>query len=160
MAKTIQLSRNAELGKCCRRRPILKPVWTGSRPQRHNRAANRTRRSDWAEILVPALNGPHNSKPWTVSLRRFLRGAYLSGTGSAAADNSSVWIRFVPLAGCNSNPTGLRLRPKAQEEITHDGLVLLGIMVPQSHVHGPRIDVVFNHVRACLGQVLADRDRN
>ena len=76
MAKTIQLSRNTELPKYCRRRPTLRPALTGRRPHRHSRTANRPRTSDWAEMSVPALNGPHNSKPWTVSLKRLLRNAY------------------------------------------------------------------------------------
>lgn len=74
MAKTTQLSRNAELGKYCHRRLARNPNWRG-RP-RHTRTANKTRTSDWNKASVPAQNGPHNSRPWAVSLKRLLRDAY------------------------------------------------------------------------------------
>ena len=72
MGKTIQLSRNRELSRFCHRRPVRGRL---SPPPRDQSMAT-TRASDWAKASVPALTGPHNSRPWATGLRRLLRTAY------------------------------------------------------------------------------------
>ena len=71
MAKVIQLSRNGELSRFCHRRPAHRacPVLDtgptrGSRrtPTRYQ-SMTRMPISDWTQASVPALSGPHNSRP-------------------------------------------------------------------------------------------------
>ena len=73
MGKTIQLSRNRELSRFCHRRPVRGRL---SPPPRDQSMATTPRASDWAKASVPALTGPHNSRPWATGLRRLLRTAY------------------------------------------------------------------------------------
>ena len=73
MAKVIQLCRNGELSRLCRRRPVHGPGRGRSRPPARDRARGRTSASDWAEASVPVLSGPHSSRPWTTELRRLIR---------------------------------------------------------------------------------------
>ena len=73
MGKVIQLSRNGELGRYCRRRPTYVPVRRERRPQRRDRSASRARSSDWAEASAPSLSGPHSSRPWVSGLRSLIR---------------------------------------------------------------------------------------
>ena len=76
MAKSIQLSRNGELARFCYGRAAHEPIRRRRcRPSR-DRTTSITRSSDWADASVPALSGPHSSRPWTTELRRFLRTAY------------------------------------------------------------------------------------
>ena len=67
MAKVIQLNRNGELPRYCRRRPE-RPAADPPLPQRR-KAAPKPQASDWLEAPVPALSGPHSSRPWARSLR-------------------------------------------------------------------------------------------
>ena len=76
MAKAVQLSRNAELSRFCHRRQSHRQLQTGTPPKTRSRYIPRTRASDWTQASVPALSGPHNSRPWTTGLRRLLRTAY------------------------------------------------------------------------------------
>lgn len=84
MAKTIQLCRNGELSGFCHRRPVhracplldTEPVQTRRRTPPRDQSMTRTRVSDWAEASVPALTGPHSSRPWVTELRHLLRNAY------------------------------------------------------------------------------------
>ena len=74
MAKVIQLNRNGELSKFCRsrRRCDRREPDDLSTHQRHE-AVSKTRVSDWAEVSVPALSGPHSYRPWVHSLRNLIR---------------------------------------------------------------------------------------
>ena len=76
MAKTVQLSRNGELSRFCHSRSVQQPRLARLRPPPRDRSASTTRISHWAEASVPALSGPHNSRPWVTELRRFLHTAY------------------------------------------------------------------------------------
>ena len=72
MSKVIQLEHNGELSEFCRsRRSCVRPETDP--PPRRRGAAPRTRVSDWAETSIPALNGPHGSRPWARSLRNLSR---------------------------------------------------------------------------------------
>ena len=73
MAKVIQLRRNGELSGLCRRHRRQDRRETHLSDHRHSDTVHRTRVSDWAEASVPALRGPHNSRPWTHSLRSLLK---------------------------------------------------------------------------------------
>ena len=74
MAKVIQLNRNGELSKFCRSRRRCDRREPDDLPthQRHE-AVSKTRVSDWAEVSVPALNGPHSYRPWAHSLHNLIR---------------------------------------------------------------------------------------
>ena len=76
MAKTIQLGRNGELSKFCRRRRVRESAARRRTQTERDQPMTTTRHSDWAEISVPALNGPHSSRPWASQLRQLLRTAY------------------------------------------------------------------------------------
>lgn len=73
MAKVIQLRRNGELSGLCRRHRRQDRRETRLSTHRHSDAIHSTRVSDWAEASVPALRGPHNSRPWTHSLRNLVK---------------------------------------------------------------------------------------
>ena len=73
MAKVIQLRRNGELSNFCRRQLREDRRETHLSAHRHSDTIQRTRVSDWAEVSVPALSGPHNSRPWTHSLRNLVK---------------------------------------------------------------------------------------
>ncbi len=77
MAKVIQLNRNGELSKFCRSRRRCDRREPDDLPthQRHE-AVSKTRVSDWAEVSVPALNGPHSSRPWARSLRNLVQSPH------------------------------------------------------------------------------------
>ena len=77
MSKVIQLSRNGELSRFCRRRTAGELGQAKRHTPLHDRSASRTRVSDWAEASVPALSGPHSSRPWAFGLRRLLRQDHL-----------------------------------------------------------------------------------
>ena len=70
MAKTIQLCRNGELSGFCRKRKGWEPNRMISRRPVRERARSTMRVSDWYEASIPALSGPHSSRPWTTALRR------------------------------------------------------------------------------------------
>ena len=74
MVKVIQLDRNGELSEFCRsrRRCDRREPDDLSTHQRHE-AVSKTRVSDWAEVSVPALSGPHSYRPWARSLRNLIR---------------------------------------------------------------------------------------
>ena len=74
MAKVIQLNRNSELSKFCRSRRRCDRREPDDLPthQRHE-AVSKTRVSDWAEVSVPALSGPHSYRPWAHSLRNLIQ---------------------------------------------------------------------------------------
>ena len=72
MAKTIRLSRNGELLGFCRKRTVRGPSAAMNRQPARERARIATRVSDWPEASVPALSGPHSSRPWTHSLRNLV----------------------------------------------------------------------------------------
>ena len=77
MAKTIQLCRNGELSEFCRKSKGCEPnLMTSHRPVRE-RARSTMRVSDWSETSVPALSGPHSSRPWTHSLRNLVKPRHL-----------------------------------------------------------------------------------
>ncbi len=78
MVKAIQLDRNGELSGFCRHRAgrrqrRAEPVPTSSR---RLQTAPKTTVSDWVEATVPALNGPHSSRPWTQSLRNLIHSRH------------------------------------------------------------------------------------
>lgn len=73
MAKVIQPRRNGELSGLCRRQRRQDQSDTHLSAHRHSDTIHRARVSDWAEASVPALNGPHNSRPWTHSLRNLAK---------------------------------------------------------------------------------------
>ena len=74
MAKVIQLNRNGELSKFCRSRRRCDRREPDDLPthQRHE-AVSKTRVSNWAEVSVPALSGPHSYRPWVHSLRNLIQ---------------------------------------------------------------------------------------
>ena len=74
MVKVIQLDRNGELSEFCRsrRRYDRREPDDLSTHQRHE-AVSKTRMSEWAEVSVPALSGPHSYQPWPHSLRNLIR---------------------------------------------------------------------------------------
>ena len=74
MVKVIQLDRNGELSKFCRSRRRCDRREPDDLPthQRHE-AVSKTRVSDWAEVSVPALSGPHSYRPWAHSLHNLIR---------------------------------------------------------------------------------------
>lgn len=76
MGKVIQLSRNGELSRYCRRQPVRTPLQGRRRMTTSDRSASKTRASGWAEASVPALRGPHSSRPWVTKLRRLVHTAY------------------------------------------------------------------------------------
>ena len=76
MAKTVQLSRNGELSRFCHSRSVQQPRLARLRPLPRDRSASTTQISDWAEASVPALSGPHSSRPWVTEFRRLLHTAY------------------------------------------------------------------------------------
>ena len=73
MAKVIQLKRNGELSDFCRRQWRRGRRETHLLAHRHSHAVSRTPVSEWAQASVPALSGPHNSRPWTHSLRSLVK---------------------------------------------------------------------------------------
>ena len=76
MAKVIQLTRNGELSRFCHRRPVHRPPQGRRRHPPSDQSMTRMPVSDWAEASVPALTGPHNSRPWVTRLKHLLRPAY------------------------------------------------------------------------------------
>ena len=77
MAKTIQLCRNGELSGFCRKRKGCDPNRMINRRPVRKRTRSTTRVSDWPEASVPALSGPHGSRPWTHSLRNLVKHRHL-----------------------------------------------------------------------------------
>ena len=79
MAKVIQLSRNGELTEFCRAQTRHHPdryvVYPS--PTQRRESASTTRVSDWGGASVPALIGPHSSRPWTRSLRNLVQSLNL-----------------------------------------------------------------------------------
>ena len=73
MAKVIQLNRNGELSEFCRSRRRSDRGETDPAPAQHREVVSKTRVSDWVEMSVPALSGPHNSRPWAHSLRNLVQ---------------------------------------------------------------------------------------
>ena len=73
MAKVVQLKRNGELPDFCRRQRRWDRRETELSGHRHSEVVLRTPVSDWAEASVPALRGPHSSRPWTRSLRSLVQ---------------------------------------------------------------------------------------
>ena len=80
MAKVVQLVHNGELAEFCRnqtrrrrsaRHRLEQPSRQGSE------VVSKTRVSDWAAASVPALSGPHCSRPWTNSLRNLVQPTHL-----------------------------------------------------------------------------------
>lgn len=76
MAKVIQLSRNGELERFCVRGRADETRKEKMRPSASKRPASGGPVSDWTQASVPALSGPHSSRPWTHGLRRLLHTAY------------------------------------------------------------------------------------
>ena len=76
MAKVVQLNRNGELSEFCRSRRRYDRRETDLAPQKHHEAVSKTRVSDWAEMSVPALSGPHSSRPWAHSLRNLVQPSH------------------------------------------------------------------------------------
>ena len=74
MVKVIQLDRNGELSEFCRsrRRYDRREPDDLSTHQRHE-AVSKTRMSEWPEVSVLALSGPHSYRPWAHSLRNLIR---------------------------------------------------------------------------------------
>ena len=77
MAKTIQICRNGELSGFCRKRSVCGPSQTMDHQPVRERPISKTTVSDWSEASVPALSGPHSSRPWTIALRRLLQSQHL-----------------------------------------------------------------------------------
>ena len=75
MVKVIELNRNGELAEFCRSRSHRRSERSGPDPPSAQRrqTMRKTRVSDWADASVPALSGPHNSRPWTRSLKNLIR---------------------------------------------------------------------------------------
>ena len=73
MAKVVQLKRNGELSRFCRRYRPRRQCGADLSSHRHSEATSKTRLSDWTQVSVPALSGPHSSRPWTHSLRNLLK---------------------------------------------------------------------------------------
>ena len=73
MAKVVQLKRNGELSRFCRRYRPRRQRGADLSSHRHSEATSKTRLSDWTQVSVPALSGPHSSRPWTHSLRNLLK---------------------------------------------------------------------------------------
>ena len=73
MAKVIQLKRNGEMSDFCFRQRPGDQHETDLSARRHTEAIHRIQVSDWAEASLPALSGPHNSRPWTHSLRSLVK---------------------------------------------------------------------------------------
>jgi len=66
MNKAIQLAANGEVGLFCSRRPLVEREQTSachkvSQARSHNP-------QEWLEAGLPALVGPHASRPWVKSL--------------------------------------------------------------------------------------------
>ncbi len=78
MVKAIQLERNGELSRFCRKCPdwSQKSFEPGSRPSPKTPTRRKTGASDWAGATVPALSGPHSSRPWTQTLRNITRNGH------------------------------------------------------------------------------------
>ena len=68
-----QLNRNGELSEFCRSRRRSDRGETDPAPAQHREVVSKTRVSDWVEMSVPALSGPHNSRPWAHSLRNLVQ---------------------------------------------------------------------------------------
>ena len=73
MSKVIQLNRNGELSEFCGSRRRSDRRETHLPPHRDRKVVSKIWASNWAEVSVPALNGPHNSRPWAQSLRNLLQ---------------------------------------------------------------------------------------
>ena len=73
MAKVVQLRRNGDLSRFCRRRRRRRQREADLSNHRHTGTMPTTRLSDWAEASVPVLSGPHNSRPWTHYLRNLVK---------------------------------------------------------------------------------------
>ena len=76
MAKVIQLNRNGELSEFCGNRRRCDRRETDLATQKRREVVSKTRVSDWAEMSVPALSGPHNSRPWAHSLRNLVQSPH------------------------------------------------------------------------------------
>lgn len=79
MIKLIQLSANGELESVCKRSPDSRPRLTPSRSEPKPAKVSAARKpgyDHWLEAGVPALNGPHSSRPWTQSLRNLVYGPH------------------------------------------------------------------------------------
>ena len=73
MSKVIQLSRNGELSEFCRSRRRSDRRETDLPPRKRREVVSKTQVSDWVEMSVPALSGPHSSRPWAHSLRNLVQ---------------------------------------------------------------------------------------
>ena len=73
MSKVIQLSRNGELSEFCRSRRRSDRRETDLPPRKRREVVSKTQVSDWIEMSVPALSGPHSSRPWAHSLRNLVQ---------------------------------------------------------------------------------------
>ena len=70
MAKTIQLCRNGELSMRRRNSRNTEPERTVVRRRSRHRRAGAVRGGGLPQTAMPALTGPHASRPWATSLRR------------------------------------------------------------------------------------------
>ena len=52
---------------------VLIDVKTDLPPRKHREVVSKTQVSDWVEMSVPALSGPHSSRPWAHSLRNLVQ---------------------------------------------------------------------------------------
>lgn len=79
MSKAIQLSRNGELTEFCRVRTRRRSDRhaADTPPTSHREPVSAAHVSDWGGASVPALSGPHSSRPWTRSLRNLIRPLHL-----------------------------------------------------------------------------------
>ena len=76
MSKVIQLSRNGELSEFCRSRRRSDRRETDLPPRKRREVVSKTQVSDWVEMSVPALSGPHSSRPWAHSLRNLVQSPH------------------------------------------------------------------------------------
>ena len=81
MAKVVQLNRNGELSRVLSQAVGVDMIrfvkGDDLAPQkRRMKPCPETRVSDWAEMSVPALSGPHSSRPWAHSLRNLVQPSH------------------------------------------------------------------------------------
>ena len=79
MGKVIQLERNGELARFCHRPRRRVRRETIHPPHRHRQAASRTPKIEWLDMPLPAMSGPHSSRPWARSLRNLAHPPYRLG---------------------------------------------------------------------------------
>ena len=76
MSKVIQLERNGELSQYCGGRRRTSRLRTSPHSYSHRQAAPKTQTDDWLQAHLPALSGPHSSRPWTHALRNLVHPPY------------------------------------------------------------------------------------